>query len=548
MALIYKYQQGTRAVSDNTSVVQKKFPKSLAEAKIEGKKTIEAEAKKQAEQLVAERNAEAKEAKYQKDLKEGNIPWYQKKTGFVNNTPEEKIGMKGELAKLQTVKNQRSTQEKLDDAALEVMTSVIPELPLLKYIKPTSKVVEKAIEKKIGIKLVPNTQKELNKANKDAELFSQSIFNKKKLEEFRPNQKFSVTNQKARFIDDPKALNLYEKYKFENDPNLSINQYLGNNRGIYGAKDYGDLNDVVLINKSAPHTPNVPSKQVYTDAMHETTHSRSIRLGATDAEKQIASDAWQPMIKKNDFNLPEEEAFAVQNELRTDKLKDIKGDRVYTDKDIPEIKQGLQKMINEGHDYLKGTNIEDFNMPALIKSLNKIGLAATIPAVMSVQEKRKGGLIYKYQAGNKVKSDNYNTELNPKEELEFKSWYSKISKHKNLNPNPDDENQHYDYRGFWKNNKNNDMLKKDTYSHFTDTYKKPGHPTFSDESIYSTDNTKGGKWSESKEGVFYFTHSPYTAKYAEKTAEYLKGTGEHSILNNDTIYSNKPQLLKRVKK
>ena len=76
--------------------------------------------------------------------------------------------------------------------------------------------------------------------------------------------------------------------------------------------------------------------------------------------------------------MPEEEAFAVQNELRTDKLKDIKGDRVYTEKDIPEIKKGLQDMIDEGHEYLRGISIEDFNMPALIKSLNKIGLGAAV--------------------------------------------------------------------------------------------------------------------------------------------------------------------------
>ena len=180
MALIYKFQEGNKLKlqSDNTSVVNKKFPKSLAEAKLEGKKSIEAEARIQAEQLVARKNAEAKEAKYQKDLKEGNVPWYQKKVSVVNNTPEEKIGIHGELAKLQTIKNQRTTQEKLDDAALEVMTSIIPELPLLKYVKPAAKVVEKEIEKKVVNKLLYKPT--INSSLDNTVVFNLARANKKK--------------------------------------------------------------------------------------------------------------------------------------------------------------------------------------------------------------------------------------------------------------------------------------------------------------------------------------------------------------------------------
>jgi len=240
------------------------------------------------------------------------------------------------------------------------------------------------------------TQEELARANQDAAIFSQSSANRAKLQEFRPGENFSVSNQQARFIDDPEALKLYEAYKLENDPNLSIDDYLEGARGQYGARNYGDLNDIVLVDKNQQFTSNIPSKSAYTDAVHETTHSRSIRLGATDAEKEIASDAWSPMLKKNNFGMPEEEAFAVQNELRLDKLKDVKGDRVYTEKDIPEIEKGLQEMIDEGHDYLRNVNVKDFDMPALIKSLNKIGLGATIIGIggkEAFQKKKKGGVV-----------------------------------------------------------------------------------------------------------------------------------------------------------
>jgi hypothetical protein len=129
---------GVRPIQDNTRVVQTNFPKNLDELKAEQKKEINYQARKQAEQLLAINNAKNKETQYQKDLKEGNVPWYEKRASFANNTPEEQVGIKGELAKLQTIKNQRSTQEKLDDASLDVLTSIVPELPLLKYIKPAA--------------------------------------------------------------------------------------------------------------------------------------------------------------------------------------------------------------------------------------------------------------------------------------------------------------------------------------------------------------------------------------------------------------------------
>jgi hypothetical protein len=232
-------------------------------------------------------------------------------------------------------------------------------------------------------------QKDLTRANRDAITFSQSATNRTKLQEFRPGQDFSVTNQQARYSFDPEAKRLYDNYKIDNDPNLSIDAYLGSNEGIYGARDYGDMDDVVLVNSNHP--------DVYLNTAHETTHSRSIRLKATDAEKKIASDAWSPMLKKNDFPMAEEEAFAVQNELRMGKLKDIDGSRVYTEKDIPEIKKGLQEMIQANHPYLKEVDINNFNMPNLIKSLNKIGLGAVVLGVAgkeaSTQEKNFGGTI-----------------------------------------------------------------------------------------------------------------------------------------------------------
>ena len=138
--------------------------------------------------------------------------------------------------------------------------------------------------------------------------------------------------------------------------------------------------------------------------------------------------------------------------------------------------------------------------------------------------------------------DKYTTKLTPKEEKEFKAWYNKVASYKGLNPDPDSPDQYYDYRGFWKNEDRDKILTDNAEVHFFDTYKKPGHPTFSNQSKYSTDKTPGGSWSLSEDGTYYFTHSPYTEKYSDRTTDYLRGSGEHSILKGDTIYST-PKLI-----
>lgn len=92
--------------------------------------------------------------------------------------------------------------------------------------------------------------------------------------------------------------------------------------------------------------------------------------------------------------------------------------------------------------------------------------------------------------GNELKQA-FNNEL-AKMDTEFLSWY----KTKTL------EGQHnieyansllYDYYSFYKNKEYlNPEFGID--KHFPDTYKRPGHPTFSNESIYSTPENQGGQW------------------------------------------------------
>lgn len=83
-------------------------------------------------------------------------------------------------------------------------------------------------------------------------------------------------------------------------------------------------------------------------------------------------------------------------------------------------------------------------------------------------------------------SNKYNTQLSPKEELMFQAWAAKNGKTK--------DTYDYDLRGAWKEIQSGNMKAADN-GHLGDKYKKPNHPTFSDQSVYSgKDGYVGGKW------------------------------------------------------
>ena len=93
-------------------------------------------------------------------------------------------------------------------------------------------------------------------------------------------------------------------------------------------------------------------------------------------------------------------------------------------------------------------------------------------------------------------TDRYNTKLSPKEEAQFEKWAKKNKRLEDL--------YDYDLRGFWK--EGGEFADN---GHGADTYKKPNHPTFSDQSRYHDPKmTPGGTWDEVN-GATMFTPSPY---------------------------------------
>ena len=116
-------------------------------------------------------------------------------------------------------------------------------------------------------------------------------------------------------------------------------------------------------------------------------------------------------------------------------------------------------------------------------------------------------------------------------EKAFRDWYDTYARAHNLDLNPDAKEHYYDYRAYYKNRTKeqaNEEWKLD--SHLPDTYKLPGHPTFSIESIYSTRKTPGGKWKKVGLGPVYdeqFVDSNYTKRIKKYNNVSFKYGGIH---------------------
>lgn len=82
---------------------------------------------------------------------------------------------------------------------------------------------------------------------------------------------------------------------------------------------------------------------------------------------------------------------------------------------------------------------------------------------------------------------NYDTQLTPDKERNFQKWKAVFA--------PDDSGVDYDLRGAYQAG-----LKPDAKGHWPDRFKKPNHPTFSNESQYAVgkDAAKAGRWRDEK--------------------------------------------------
>ncbi len=98
----------------------------------------------------------------------------------------------------------------------------------------------------------------------------------------------------------------------------------------------------------------------------------------------------------------------------------------------------------------------------------------------------------------------HNTPLPKEKQGEFVSW---VADQKSKGKDPFRDMEDYDVYGYFLSG-----AATDDRGHGTDKFKKPNHPTFSDESMYHGKAGMGGKWSEIG-GKTYFFASPDNLKY-----------------------------------
>ena len=104
-------------------------------------------------------------------------------------------------------------------------------------------------------------------------------------------------------------------------------------------------------------------------------------------------------------------------------------------------------------------------------------------------------------------SDRYNTKLSYEEEAQFQKWAKMEGRDKDV--------YDYDIRGAWKELKTGKMS-EDERGHLGDKYKKPNHPTFSDQSKNNgIDGYVGGTWSEENGKTVYRVSKSNTMSKAQ---------------------------------
>ena len=131
-------------------------------------------------------------------------------------------------------------------------------------------------------------------------------------------------------------------------------------------------------------------------------------------------------------------------------------------------------------------------------------------------------------------SDKFNTLLSPDEEEKYQAWATENHREKDV--------YDYDLRGAWKELQSGTMS-EDERGHLGDKYKKPNHPTFSDQSIYSgQDGVTGGVWSRNADGRDVYTPGrKLSSVEADRLRRYFARNEPGVVLDlKDKVFEERP--------
>jgi hypothetical protein len=106
--------------------------------------------------------------------------------------------------------------------------------------------------------------------------------------------------------------------------------------------------------------------------------------------------------------------------------------------------------------------------------------AQFVPAALAMYADPAAGSNAIYPVQTKTEASKYDTPLSPQQEKLYMAWKNTVA--------PNDSGEDYDFRGAFKAG-----IRKPKGGHWPDTFKKPNHPTFSNESIYR-EYGNPGRW------------------------------------------------------
>jgi hypothetical protein len=125
-------------------------------------------------------------------------------------------------------------------------------------------------------------------------------------------------------------------------------------------------------------------------------------------------------------------------------------------------------------------------------------------------------------------SEHFNTQLDPDREAAFQKWATENNRLRDM--------YDYDMRGAWSQG-----LTGDGRGHFPDTFKKPNHPTFSDQSQYhGRDGMLGGQWSQ-QDGRDHFLPGPANLHWQslEELQDYFRRVEPNGVLLPPPVTPNR---------
>jgi RNA polymerase sigma factor (sigma-70 family) len=235
-----------------------------------------------------------------------------------------------------------------------------------------------------------------------------------------------------------------------------------------------------------------PAKDHVLSAIRDRRKELGIPEPTPEEEALKADPVYGPMVKKAQEQVRDAQGQVAPLQTRANKLlsrleKEVgfQSNPLTADQGDPDARLGLLRAYTDRvSDPAQRGKVRAL-LSAIEPTLAQLRQGkAELQPVLNAHDALRDEWSKKYAADN---ATDFETRLSPAEETKFQQWKSKFA--------PDDSGADYDLRGAFKAGATPDPKT----GHWPDTFKKPNHPTFSNESIYAKSQPDlAGRWEGEK--------------------------------------------------